>query len=55
MQLIELACGVCVCECAGDHFVTIKVDIPTSVSSSDRELLLKLKQGATAGKGFFSK
>ena len=39
----------------GDHFVTIKVDIPTSVSSSDRELLMKLKEGATAGKGFFSK
>lgn len=39
----------------GDHFVTIKVDIPTSISSSDRELLLKLKEGATAGKGFFSK
>jgi molecular chaperone DnaJ len=39
----------------GDQFVTIKVDIPTSVSSSDRELLMKLKEGATAGKGFFSK
>jgi len=41
----------------GDHFVTIKVDIPTSVSSGDRELLMKLKEGATAGagKGFFSK
>ena len=39
----------------GDHFVTIKVDSPTSVSSSDRELLMKLKEGATAGKGFFSK
>jgi len=40
---------------AGDHFVTIKVDIPTSVSSADRELLTKLKEGTTAGKGFFSK
>mmetsp|Transcript_19610 Transcript_19610/g.28801 ORF Transcript_19610/g.28801 Transcript_19610/m.28801 type:complete len:432 (-) Transcript_19610:181-1476(-) len=39
----------------GDHFVTIKVDIPTSVSSADRELLTKLKEGTTAGKGFFSK
>lgn len=39
----------------GDHFVTIKVEIPTSVSSSDKELLMKLKEGATAGKGFFSK
>ena len=39
--------------------MTIKVDIPTSVSASDKELLMKLKEGikdgATAGRGFFSK
>ena len=44
---------------SGDHFVTIKVDIPTTVSAADKELLMKLKEGikdsASAGRGFFSK
>ena len=40
--------------------MTIKVDIPTTVSAADKELLMKLKEGikdnsAAAGRGFFSK
>jgi len=43
----------------GTQFVTVKVNIPSSVSGDEKEMLEKLRKGAavsaTAGKGFFSR
>jgi len=39
----------------GNHFVTVKVEIPTSLSKEEKELLEKLKSGFKSGKGFFSR
>ena len=44
----------------GDHYVTVKVEIPKSITDKERALIEQLKKeggggGGESGKGFFSK
>lgn len=42
----------------GDHYVTVKVDIPKNVSDKERSLIEQLRKeggGGSSGKGFFEK